>query len=225
MSKDRTIALTRRIVIALTGASGAVYGVRLLEMLKPQPDIEAHVIISKAAHLTLSSECNMQAASVARLADVVHAPSNIGAAISSGSFRVDGMIIAPCSINTASRIAAGITDDLVSRSADVMLKERRPLIVAIRETPLHAGHLETCLKLARLGVVIFPPVPSFYHQPAAVGDIVDQSCMRMLDQLDIRLDEAPRWGEAGGITAIGSCGGGHGGGGHGGGHGGGDDSP
>lgn len=194
----------KRIIVAITGASGAVYGVRALEVLQSVAHVETHIVISKAAALTLSAECGLSLGEVSALGDVVHAPNNIGAPISSGSFAIDGMLIAPCSINTASRIASGITDDLVSRSADVMLKERRRLVIGIRETPLHAGHLETLLKLAQLGAVIFPPVPSFYHEPKELGDIVDQTVMRMLDQVDIHVDAAPRWGEKGGIRAIGS---------------------
>ena len=127
------------------------------------------------------------------LADHVHAPGNIAAPPASGSFRLHGMFIAPCSIRTASNIATGNTGDLISRAADVMLKERRLLVIGIRETPLHLGHLETLTSLARLGAVIFPPVPSFYSKPLEVDDIVDQTCMRMLDQADIEVNVAPRW--------------------------------
>jgi len=204
--EDRPIAEKRRVVIAITGASGAVYGVRLLELLRSATEIESHLVISKSAGLTLRAETGMSVGAVERLAGQVHHPGNVGAAIASGSFRVAGMIVAPCSIRTASAIATGVTDDLVSRAADVMLKERRQLVLAVRETPLHAGHLETLLKLARLGAVVFPPVPSFYHRPAAIADIVDQSCMRMLDQLGIASAAAPRWGEPGGIEAIGDDG-------------------
>ncbi len=193
----------RRILVAVTGASGALYGVRLLEMLSEFREIETHLIISKAGRITLAAECDRSAADVEALADSNHAAGNIGAAPSSGSFRMDAMIVAPCSIKTASNIAYGNTGDLVSRAADVMLKERRRLVLAVRETPLHAGHLETLLKLANLGAVIFPPVPSFYHRPATVSEIVDQTCMRLLDQIGIEVDAAARWGEAGGIAAIG----------------------
>lgn len=194
----------RRVIVAITGASGSIYGVRLLQMLKAVPDVERHVMISKAGGLTLSAECGLAPADVAKLAHQAHAVANLGAPISSGSYRVHGMIVAPCSVKTASSIATGNTGDLISRAADVVLKERRPLIVAIREAPLHLGHIETLAQLARLGAVIFPPVPSFYHRPQSVAEIVDQSCMRMLDQLDITLQVAPRWGEEGGIPAIGS---------------------
>lgn len=184
---------TRRVLVAITGASGSIYGVRLLELMRPLPDVETHLILSKAGRVTLAAECDRSAEQVETLADAMHAPANIAAPPSSGSFRMHAMLIAPCSIRTASNIAIGNTGDLVSRAADVMLKERRVLIVCIRETPLHVGHLETLTQLSRLGAVIFPPVPSFYSRPAAVGDIVDQTCMRMLDQVGVEIDVAPRW--------------------------------
>ena len=193
----------RRIVVAITGASGAIYGVRLLQMLREIHDVETHLILSRAGRLTLAKECQLSPTDLADFTDVVHAPSNIGAPISSGSFRMHGMIIAPCSIRTAACIATGMTDELTSRAADVMLKERRRLVIAIRETPLHQGHLETLTKLAALGAIIFPPVPSFYHEPKTIGAIVVQTCMRILDQLNVDVEAAPRWGEAGGIEAIG----------------------
>ena len=193
----------RRIIVAITGASGSIYGVRLLQLLSDVDDVETHLILSRAGRLTLATECKLGPAEIAQFADVVHAPSNIGAPVSSGSYRVHGMIIAPCSIRTASNIATGSTDELTSRAADVMLKERRRLVIAIRETPLHQGHLETLAKLAGLGAIIFPPVPSFYHEPKTIEAIVDQTCMRILDQLDIDVAAAPRWGEIGGIAAVG----------------------
>jgi 4-hydroxy-3-polyprenylbenzoate decarboxylase len=200
----------RRVIVAITGASGSIYGVRLLLMLKGVPEVERHAMISKAGGLTLSAECGLAAADVAKLADQVHAVGNLGAPVASGSFRVHGMIVAPCSVRTASNIATGNTGDLISRAADVVLKERRPLVIAIREAPLHLGHLETLAQLARLGAIVFPPVPGFYHRPQSVAEIVDQSCMRMLDQLDITVQDAPRWGEPGGVPAIGSGAGGAG---------------
>jgi len=184
----------RRVVVAITGASGSIYGVRLLELVRPLPDVESHLILSKAGRVTLAAECDRSSAEVEALADAVHAPANIAAPPSSGSFRVAAMLIAPCSIRTASNIAAGNTGDLISRAADVMLKERRQLIICIRETPLHLGHLETLVQLSRLGAVIFPPVPSFYSRPKEVGDLVNQTCMRMLDQVGVEVDVAPRWG-------------------------------
>ena len=185
----------RRVLVAITGASGSVYGVRLLELMRPLPDVETHLILSKAGRVTLAAECDRSADEVEALADAVHAPANIAAPPSSGSFRVRAMLIAPCSIRTASNIAAGNTGDLISRAADVMLKERRLLVVCIRETPLHTGHLETLAQLSRLGAVIFPPVPSFYSRPKEVEDLVNQTCMRMLDQIGVEVDIAPRWGE------------------------------
>tara|TARA_Y100001960_G_scaffold329043_1_gene419327 strand:+ start:1428 stop:2054 length:627 start_codon:yes stop_codon:yes gene_type:complete len=193
----------KRVLIAITGASGAIYGVRLLEILNAKPDVETHVIVSKAAGLTLSAECDRNVAEVEALADVVHLVGNIGAAPASGSFSLNAMIIAPCSIKTASNIAYGNTADLITRTADVMLKEHRKLIVAVRETPLHAGHLETLQRLVGLGAVIFPPMPAFYHKPTSINEIISQSCMRMLDQIGINSDEVPRWGETSGIAAVG----------------------
>jgi flavin prenyltransferase len=196
MSTDSSAAnTTRRVLVAITGASGSIYGVRLLELMRPLAGVETHMILSKAGRVTLAAECDRSASEVEALADAVHAPANIAAPPSSGSYRFHAMLIAPCSIRTASNIAAGNTGDLISRAADVMLKERRLLVVGIRETPLHTGHLETLAQLSRLGAVIFPPVPSFYSRPAAVGDIVDQTCMRMLDQIGVEIDAAPRWGE------------------------------
>ncbi len=187
----------------MTGASGSIYGIRLLELMRPLPDVETHLILSRSGRLTLSAEHAGSVADVEALADVVHAVDNIGAPPSSGSFRVHGMLIAPCSVRTASNIAYGNTGELISRAADVMLKERRGLVIAIRATPLHSGHLETLSKLSQLGAIIFPPVPSFYHRPQTLGDVVDQTCMRMLDQIDITVQAASRWGEVDGIRAIG----------------------
>jgi 4-hydroxy-3-polyprenylbenzoate decarboxylase len=186
---------TRRVLVAITGASGSIYGVRLLELMRPLADVETHLILSKAGRVTLAAECDQSAGEVEALADAVHAPANIAAPPSSGSFRMHAMFIAPCSIRTASNIAGGNTGDLISRAADVILKERRELVVCIRETPLHLGHLETLTQLSRLGAIIFPPVPGFYSRPEVIGDIVDQTCMRMLDQVGVEVDAAARWGE------------------------------
>lgn len=193
----------KRVIVGITGATGTIYGVRLMELMKTDPEIEIHLVMSRSAKLTLKMEHDLDLEYINGLADEVHDPGNIGASISSGSFRSEGMIVAPCSIKTMSNIASGNTGDLISRAADVILKERRTLIVAIRETPLHIGHLENLTKLARIGAVIFPPVPAFYNRPASLQDIVDQSCMRMLDQLHIHLESAPRWGEVGGVPAVG----------------------
>ena len=185
----------RRVLVAITGASGSIFGIRLLELLRPLDDVETHLILSKAGRVTLASECDYEHDEVEALADAVHAPGNIAAPPSSGSFRMHAMLIAPCSIRTASSIAAGDTGDLVSRAADVMLKERRRLVICIRETPLHTGHLETLTQLSRLGAIVFPPVPGFYSRPEVIGDLVDQTCMRMLDQIGVEIDAARRWGE------------------------------
>lgn len=185
----------KRVIVGITGASGAIFGVRLLHILRTVADVETHLIISASARLTLSAECDINPSDLNAVADVVHHPSDIAASVSSGSFRVYGMIVAPCSMKTMSNIATGNTGDLISRSADVVMKENRKLVLAVRETPLHAGHLANMLNLAQRGVTIFPPVPAFYHRPASIQDLVDQSCMRMLDQLDIEVATAPRWGE------------------------------
>lgn len=185
----------KRIIVGITGASGAIFGVRLLHILRTVADVETHLIISASARLTLSAECDINPSDLNAVADVVHHPSDIAASVSSGSFRVYGMIVAPCSMKTMSNIATGNTGDLISRSADVVMKENRKLVLAVRETPLHAGHLANMLNLAQRGITIFPPVPAFYHRPASIQDLVDQSCMRMLDQLDIEVATAPRWGE------------------------------
>jgi flavin prenyltransferase len=193
----------KRVIVGITGATGTIYGVRLMELMRTDPEIEIHLVMSKSAKLTLKMEHDLELDYINGLAHEIHDPGNIGASISSGSFHSEGMIVAPCSIKTMSNIAAGNTGDLISRAADVILKERRTLIVAIRETPLHIGHLENLTKLARIGAVIFPPVPAFYNRPKSLEDIVDQSCMRMLDQLHIHLESAPRWGEKGGVPAVG----------------------
>jgi len=193
----------KRVVIGITGATGTIYGWRLMEMLRDEGQTEIHLVMSQSAKLTLKMEHDVDPACLNALAHEVHAPGNIGAAISSGSFHSAGMIIAPCSIKTMSNIAMGNTGDLISRAADVVLKEGRKLVVAVRETPLHAGHLENMTRLSRLGAVIFPPVPAFYNRPRTLQDIVDQSCMRMLDQLGVHLESAPRWGEEAGVPAVG----------------------
>ena len=193
----------KRVIVGVTGATGTIYGVRLMELMRTDPEIEIHLVMSKSAKLTLKMEHDLELEYINGLAHEVHDPGNIGATISSGSFHSEGMIVAPCSVKTMSNIAAGNTGDLISRAADVILKERRTLIVAIRETPLHIGHLENLTKLARIGAVIFPPVPAFYNRPKSLQEIVDQSCMRMLDQLHIHLESAPRWGEKGGVPAVG----------------------
>jgi len=196
------MATPSRLIIGISGASGVIHGVRLLELLRPL-DIEAHLVMSKTAELTLAYETDYKPAAVRALADAAYAPGDLGAAPASGSFTTLGMIVAPCSIRSMSEIATGVTSGLLTRAADVVLKERRTLLIAIRETPLHAGHLESLLRLSRMGAVIFPPVPAFYNRPVTLQDIVDQSCMRMLDQFEIHIESAPRWGEEGGVPAVG----------------------
>jgi 4-hydroxy-3-polyprenylbenzoate decarboxylase len=185
----------RRVVVGITGASGSIYGVRLLEHLRGVEGLETHLVVSRAARQTLSLETDLTVDALEALADCTHAPNDIGAAVSSGSFRTHGMVVAPCSVKTMSNIAYGNTGDLISRAADVALKERRRVILMLRETPLHVGHIETMLRVSQMGAVVFPPVPAFYHRPRSVLDIVDQSVMRCLDLLDIECEAAPRWGE------------------------------
>ena len=177
-----------------------------MELMRTDPEIEIHLVMSKSANLTLKMEHDLTLDYINSLAHEVHNPGNIGASVSSGSFHSEGMIVAPCSIKTMSNIAMGNTGDLISRAADVILKEQRKLVVAIRETPLHLGHLENLTRLARMGGIIFPPVPAFYNRPESLQDIVDQSCMRMLDQLHVHIESAPRWGEEGGVPAVGQKG-------------------
>ena len=184
----------RRVVVGITGASGTIYGVRLLEWLRAAGDVETHLVLSRAARQTLALETDYRVEDVEALADVVHAHADIGAPISSGSFRIHGMVIAPCSIKTMSNIAWGNSADLIARAADVALKERRRLVLLLRETPLHLGHLETMVKVTQIGAVVFPPVPAFYQRPQTIQELVDQSVMRCLDLLDVDCEAAPRWG-------------------------------
>lgn len=184
----------RRLIVGITGASGVVYGVRLLQACRDL-GLETHLCLSKAARLTLASELDMKGAEVEALADRVYGPSEVGGAIASGSFRTRGMVIAPCSVRTMSDIAHGTTHTLIARAADVVLKERRRLVLMVRETPLHAGHLESMLKLARLGAIIAPPVPAFYIRPESVEALVDHAVGRVLDLLEIDNELPRRWGE------------------------------
>jgi 4-hydroxy-3-polyprenylbenzoate decarboxylase len=181
-----------RIVVGITGASGAIYGVRLLERLAEQA-VETHLIATRWARVTIEHETDRAWADVKALADVVHAEGDQAASISSGSFRTDGMVIAPCSVKTLGAIANGFAHNLVCRAADVTLKERRRLVLAVRETPLHAIHLRNMLALSELGATIFPPTPAFYGRPATVDDLVDQTVVRILDQLGLDLPAASRW--------------------------------
>jgi len=181
----------KKIILALTGASGQVYGIRLLERLK-ELNVEVHLIISKPALLTLEVETNVDGDYLRTLADFYYAPSDIGSAIASGSFKHDGMVIAPCTINTASSIAYGIADNLIVRAADVTLKEGRKLILLVRETPLHRGHLSTLLRLSEMGAVVMPPVPAFYTMPKTIDDLVDHTVSRVLEMLGFEVRYS-RW--------------------------------
>ncbi len=182
----------QRLIIGISGASGAIYGIRLLEVLK-NSEIETHLVISKAANITISQETGMKVSDVSKLADVSYNIDDIGAAISSGSFSTMGMIIAPCSVKTMSEIATGVTSNLLSRAADVVLKERRKLILSVRETPFHLGHLRTMTNLAEMGAVIVPPLPAFYPNPQNVDDIVNHSVGRLLDLLGVENELVKRW--------------------------------
>lgn len=183
-----------RLIVAITGATGAIYGVRLLEMLR-EAGVETHLVISPWGRRTLLHETNYTVDQVQRLASVTYAPNDQGAAISSGSFQTMGMAIVPCSMRTLASVAHGLGDNLVHRAADVVLKERRKLLLAPREAPLNDIHLENMLKLSRMGVVICPPMPGFYQRPDSIDDIVTHSVVRMLDQFGLHVDGPGRWGE------------------------------
>ncbi len=190
--------MMQRIIIGLTGASGAIYGIRLLEVLRSVADIETHLIVSSAAKQTLAIETTYSLRDVQAMADVVYDNRDIAAAISSGSFITSGMIIMPCSIKTLSGIANSYNDTLIARAADVILKEKRKLILGVRETPLHLGHLRLMMNVIEIGAIIFPPMPAFYHQPETIQDIVDQTVNRVLDQYGITLPQTlfTRWQNA-----------------------------
>lgn len=181
-----------RIIVGISGASGIIYGIRMLEVLRAA-GVETHLVISKAAEMTLAYESDLKSKDLREMADVFHPQTDIGASISSGSFPTMGMVIAPCSIRTMSEIATGITGSLMSRAADVVLKERRRLVLAIRETPLHTGHLRTMLQLSEMGAIIAPVMPAFYNRPQSLDDIVNHSVGRMLDLFGIEADFVKRW--------------------------------
>jgi flavin prenyltransferase len=185
-------ATPRRLVVGITGASGVIYGIRALELLAGC-GIETHLVISKAAELTMSHETDFDSKGVRAKASVSYAAGDIGAAISSGSFRTMGMLIVPCSMRTMSEIATGVTSSLVSRAADVVLKERRRLVLGVRETPLHGGHLRSMVQLSDMGTVIAPLVPAFYSLPQSIDDIVNHTVGRLLDLFDIDAGVVRRW--------------------------------
>ncbi|POP47936.1 3-octaprenyl-4-hydroxybenzoate carboxy-lyase [Superficieibacter electus] len=185
----------KRLIIGISGASGAIYGVRLLQILRDVTDVETHLVMSQAARQTLALETDLSLRDVQALANAVHDARDIAASISSGSYKTAGMVILPCSIKTLSGIVNSYTDGLLTRAADVVLKERRPLVLCVRETPLHLGHLRLMTQAAELGAVIMPPVPAFYHRPLSIDDVINQTVNRVLDQFDIDLpkDLFTRW--------------------------------
>ena len=189
-----------RLVVGISGASGITYGVRLLELLRPTP-VQTHLVVTKSARMTLAYETDISVGDLTALADVCYSNTDLGAAISSGSFRTIGMVVAPCSVKSMSEIASGVTTSLLARAADVVLKERRRLVLMVRETPLHRNHLRTMAELTELGAVIAPPVPAFYARPATLEEMVDHTVGRVLDLFDlegrfgVELDVVRRWGE------------------------------
>jgi 4-hydroxy-3-polyprenylbenzoate decarboxylase len=183
-----------RLVIGLSGASGVAYGIRLLEAVR-ELGIESHLVMTKPAEMTIGYETKLSPKQVAAKADYSYAVTDIAAPIASGSFKTKGMIVAPCSVRTMSEIATGVTTSLLTRAADVMLKERRPLVLMVRETPLHLGHLRTMTALAEMGAIILPPVPAFYAEPKSLSDLVDQMVGRALDLLGYDWPDMRRWGE------------------------------
>jgi flavin prenyltransferase len=201
-SKNRVPALMvsppRRLIVGITGASGAIYGVRLLHLLK-DTGIETHLVMSRSAKVTLGQEMGIGVAEVSALADVVHHIDNIGASISSGSFRTMGMVIAPCSMRSLAEIASGVTSSLLTRAADVVLKERRRLVLVVREAPLHLGHLRSMTAATEIGAIVYPPVPAFYTRPESLEQMVDHTLGRVLDLLDIETEAVSRWG---GLNSI-----------------------
>ena len=186
-----------RLVVGISGASGVIYGVRLLEKLQALK-VESHLVLSRAAEMTLGYETALKPADVRALASYSHAVGDVGAPIASGSFQTLGMVVAPCSIKSMSEIATGVTSSLLTRAADVVLKERRRLVLMVRETPLHTGHLKTMLALSEMGAVIAPPVPALYAEPKTIDDLIDQSVGRVLDLFGLDMPQTRRWGETAG---------------------------
>lgn len=192
LSMPTSASTPTRIVVGITGASGAIYGMRALELLK-QAGVQTHLVMSRSASLTLSQELQLQPADLASRATVVHGIQDVGAVISSGSFKTCGMLIAPCSIRTLSEIASGVTSSLLTRAADVVLKERRKLVLMVRETPLHLGHLRSMVSVTEMGAIVMPPVPAFYARPDSIQAMVDHSVGRALDLFDIETGAVARW--------------------------------
>ena len=182
----------KRLIIGISGASGAIYGIRALALAR-LAGLETHLVVSRSALLTLAQELGLGKADLPPLADVIHAPGDVGATIASGSFRTEGMLVAPCSVRTMSEIATGVTSSLMSRAADVVLKERRRLVLMLRETPLHLGHLTTMTAVTQMGAIVMPPVPAFYARPQSLEAMVDHSVARALDLFGIDTTAAHRW--------------------------------
>lgn len=182
-----------KLIIAITGASGSIYGIKLLEILKAIESIETHLIISKAANITIHSETNFKISEIKALADHSYNVEDISTCLASGSFRTDGMIIAPCSIKTMSSIALSLSDNLITRAADVILKEKRKLVLMVRETPFHLTHLKNMAAIAENGGIIFPPVPAFYNKPENIDQMVEQTSLRVLDLFNIVTNQLKRW--------------------------------
>lgn len=185
--------MTRRVIVAITGASGAIYGVRALEQLQKVSDVETHAIVTPSAHRTIAHETDYRPEDIRDLADHLHHPRDIGAAVSSGSFVTAGMLVAPCSVKTLSGIANSYGDELVVRAADVCLKERRRVVLLLRETPFHAGHIDLMARATANGAIVMPPVPAFYAMPTTIDDIVDQTVGRALELLDVAVPGIKRW--------------------------------
>lgn len=193
MSGSADAVKPRRLIVAITGATGAVYGVRLLQVLREMPDVESHLLISDAGVLNVHQELDLGRKDVEALAHVVHNVRDVGAAIASGSFQSDGMVVAPCSMKTLAAIAHGLADNLITRAADVVLKERRRLVLMVRETPFNLAHLRNMTAVTEMGGIIFPPLPGFYHRPESIEAMVDHTLGRVLDLFSIDHALTPRW--------------------------------
>lgn len=188
-----------RLVVGISGASGVIYGIRLLQTLR-RIGVETHLVMSRSAEVTLAHETGLKAADVRALADIAYSPADIGAAISSGSFRTLGMVVAPCSVRTLAEISGGVTSTLLTRAADVVLKERRRLVLMLRETPLHLGHIRNMAQATEMGAIIYPPVPAFYAKPQSLEEMVDHTLGRVLDLFDLDSGLVRRWGEDAGTA-------------------------
>ena len=188
--------MKKRIIVGLSGASGVIYGIRTLEHLQSMEDVESHLVMSEGARINIKIETNYEVEAVQELADVVHRPGNLAASISSGSFKTDGMIVIPCSVKSLSGIVNSYGDNLLARAADVCLKEKRKLVLVVRETPLHKGHLQMMVKADELGALVLPPMPAFYHKPETINDIIDQTIGKAFDYLGLQHQLFRRWGES-----------------------------